>query len=165
MDSLYDGESVQCLIASDGIAELHFNNKKSSVNKFDQETLSDLSSAVKSLQSQQERLKGVLVLSKKDVFIVGADITEFLGLFAEDRTQIKSWLQTTHDLFNSIEDLGVPSVCAINGICLGGGFELALATTYRIMSTTAVVGLPETKLGIIPGWGGDGKTSKVNWCR
>ena len=48
----------------------------------------------------------------------------------------------------------MPTVTAINGVCLGGGFELALATSYRVCSDRAICGLPETKLGIYPGWGG-----------
>jgi len=64
------------------------------------------------------------------------------------------WSLEANKIFSGIEDLPFPSVTAINGIALGGGFEMALATDFRVMSTKAQVGLPEVKLGIFPGFGG-----------
>ena len=72
-----------------------------------------------------------------------------------------AWLRETHQTFNDLEDLEIPSVAAINGAALGGGFEYCLAHTYRVMSTAAKVGLPETKLGIFPGWGGTIRLSRL----
>lgn len=57
-----------------------------------------------------------------------------------------------HDIFNAIEDLPFPTVTAINGLALGGGCEVLLTTDFRVMSEKAKIGLPETKLGILPGW-------------
>ncbi|MGB5512394.1 MAG: fatty acid oxidation complex subunit alpha FadB, partial [Woeseiaceae bacterium] len=100
-------------------------------------------------------LKGVIVSSGKPVFIVGADITEFATQFggSEEETADKI-LKINVDIFNAFEDLPMPTVAAINGIALGGGLEMALVCDYRVMSETARIGLPETKLGIIPGYGG-----------
>jgi 3-hydroxyacyl-CoA dehydrogenase/enoyl-CoA hydratase/3-hydroxybutyryl-CoA epimerase/enoyl-CoA isomerase len=61
----------------------------------------------------------------------------------------------------AFEDLPVPTVAAINGIALGGGFEMCLACDYRVMSTAAKVGLPEVKLGIFPGFGGTVRLPRV----
>jgi 3-hydroxyacyl-CoA dehydrogenase/enoyl-CoA hydratase/3-hydroxybutyryl-CoA epimerase/enoyl-CoA isomerase len=100
-------------------------------------------------------LKGVIVTSGKPVFIVGADITEFGALFGAGEDEITDRiLRINLDVFNAFEDLPIPTVAAINGIALGGGFEMGLVCDYRVMSETARIGFPETKLGIIPGYGG-----------
>src|SRR3546814_5605516 len=88
-------------------------------------------------------IKGLLVTSGKDVFIVGADITEFGASFQRPEDEIAAWTFESNKVFSAIEDLPFPSVTAINGIALGGGFEMALSTDYRVMSATAQVGLPE----------------------
>src|SRR5690554_7388202 len=66
-----------------------------------------------------------------------------------------------NEVFNAIEDLPFPTVTAINGIALGGGFEMCLATDYRVMAPKAKVGLPEVKLGIFPGFGGTVRLSRL----
>ncbi|MBC61899.1 MAG: fatty acid oxidation complex subunit alpha FadB [Zetaproteobacteria bacterium] len=151
--SLFAGEWIECFLLDSGVAEVIFNAKNASVNKFNSATLRELRGVVDAIK-QQPNLKGVLFSSAKDVFIVGADITEFTSLFKYSEEDLNQWLMQTHILFNEIEDFEVPTIVAINGVCLGGGFELALSTVYRIASEEARVGLPETKLGIIPGWGG-----------
>ncbi len=148
--SLFQGNSVLCFRDKD-IANIQFNNPSSSVNKFDAATLEDLRACVNAVH-KEKGLHGLVFTTAKDAFIVGADITEFLSFFK--RGNVEPWLEKTHQLFNDIEDLPFPTVAAIHGFCLGGGMELALSTSYRIASSQAKVGLPETKLGIIPGWGG-----------
>lgn len=150
---MYQGQSIQVTKLDGGIAELCFDNKTDSVNKFDQRTLKDLSEAVAAIKADSS-IKGLLVTSGKDVFIVGADITEFGAMFQLPEEEIAKWALEGNNIFNTIEDLPFPSVTAINGIALGGGFEMSLATDFRIMSEKASIGLPETKLGIIPGFGG-----------
>ena len=152
MDKLFQSEGIKCEMGSDGIAEVIFDHP-SSVNKFDQKTIDELSSAVEALENANG-LKGVVFRSAKDVFIVGADITAFTSLFQEKDEVFQRWLENTHKVFNRIEDLPVPTVSAVNGFCFGGGCELALTTSYRVMSEKAKIGLPEVKLGIYPGWGG-----------
>jgi 3-hydroxyacyl-CoA dehydrogenase/enoyl-CoA hydratase/3-hydroxybutyryl-CoA epimerase/enoyl-CoA isomerase len=63
---------------------------------------------------------------------------------------IQDWLVSIHQVFNSFEDLNIPKVAAINGMALGGGFEMCLVCDYRVMAQSAQVGLPEIKLGIFP---------------
>ncbi|TXH05077.1 MAG: fatty acid oxidation complex subunit alpha FadB [Nevskiaceae bacterium] len=150
---MYQGQSIQVTKLDGGIAELCFNNQTDSVNKFDLRTVTELSEATKAIQADGG-VKGLLVTSGKDVFIVGADITEFGATFQKPEEEIAKWAYEANFIFNAVEDLPFPTVTAINGVALGGGFEMALATDFRIMSEKASIGLPETKLGIIPGFGG-----------
>lgn len=150
---LFEGKSISCTLLDDGIVDFQFNLQNESVNKFNRDTLAEFKEATTTL-ANNKAVKAVVVTSGKDVFIVGADITEFLGLFAAGREKLLAWTKDANAIFNSFEDLPVPTICAINGIALGGGMEMALACDYRIASTAAQVGLPEVKLGLIPGFGG-----------
>lgn len=86
-----------------------------------------------------------------DVFSAGADVTEMRGL---DPAAIVNYYRETGDFAERIADLPQPTFAAISGYCLGGGLELALATDFRIAGSTAVFGLPEVEIGIIPSSGG-----------
>lgn len=148
----YTGSRITLAI-TDQVATLTFNNQTGSVNKFDQDTLRELREATDALKTA-DGVKGLLVKSGKKDFIVGADITEFGALFLDTEEALLGWMEQANAIFNDIEDLPFPSVSLVNGIAFGGGFEMALSTDYRIMSERAVVGLPEVKLGICPGFGG-----------
>ncbi|ELC9557464.1 fatty acid oxidation complex subunit alpha FadB [Vibrio alginolyticus] len=149
---IYQAETLQVKEIQDGIAELSFCSPKS-VNKLDLATLESLDKALDALIAHQG-LKGLLLTSDKDAFIVGADITEFLGLFAKTDAELDQWLQFANSIFNKLEDLPVPTSSVIKGHALGGGCECVLATDMRIGDKTTSIGLPETKLGIMPGFGG-----------
>ncbi|MCR9581883.1 fatty acid oxidation complex subunit alpha FadB [Vibrio antiquarius] len=149
---IYQAETLQVKEIQDGIAELSFCSPKS-VNKLDLATLESLDKALDALIAHQG-LKGLLLTSDKDAFIVGADITEFLGLFAKTDAELDQWLQFANRIFNKLEDLPVPTISVIKGHALGGGCECVLATDMRIGDKTTSIGLPETKLGIMPGFGG-----------
>ncbi len=150
---LMQGQFIRVQTVEEGIYEVVFDRKNDSINKFDQATLLELKQAVTEL-GKTEGLKGVFFSSTKDAFIVGADITEFTQMFSHSEEDIYQHILGLNDIFNAIEDLPCPTVTAINGLALGGGFELCLSTDYRVMADTAQVGLPEVKLGINPGWGG-----------
>jgi len=151
---IYSGKAITVKTIDDGIAELCFDLKDDSVNKFNALTVGELQEATAAIAADSS-LKGVVVTSGKPVFIVGADITEFGAQFAGSEDEIADKiLAINFDVFNAFEDLPMPTVAAINGIALGGGFEMGLVCDYRVMSETARIGLPETKLGIIPGYGG-----------
>ena len=157
---IYDGTAITVKMIEGGIAELNFNLDGESVNKFNRVTLEDLKAATAAIKGNSD-VKGVLVTSGKDCFIVGADITEFGDAFQRPEEEIVEWLLEGNEIFNAIEDLPVPTLTAINGIALGGGFEMCLATDFRVMSEKAKVGLPEVKLGLMPGFGGTVRLSRV----
>jgi 3-hydroxyacyl-CoA dehydrogenase/enoyl-CoA hydratase/3-hydroxybutyryl-CoA epimerase/enoyl-CoA isomerase len=142
------------------LAELCFDRKDESVNKFDARTVTELGEAAAALQ-KDGKVKGLLVTSAKDVFIVGADITEFGKNFAGPEDEIARWLFEANKAFNAVEDLPFPSCVAINGFALGGGFEMCMACDFRVMSTAAQIGQPEVKLGIIPGFGGTVRLPRI----
>lgn len=149
---IYQAETLQVKELQDGIAELSFCAPQS-VNKLDLATLESLDKALDAL-STHSSLKGLLLTSDKDAFIVGADITEFLGLFAKQESELDEWLRFANSIFNKLEDLPVPTISVLKGHTLGGGCECVLATDMRIGDKTTSIGLPETKLGIMPGFGG-----------
>ncbi|EML1937924.1 fatty acid oxidation complex subunit alpha FadB [Providencia stuartii] len=149
---LYQSETIYVQWLKTGIAELVFNSAEP-INKLDTHTVASLDEAVATLEQQTELL-GVILRSDKPAFIVGADIKEFLSLFEAPAEMLSEWLSYANRIFNRIEDLPVPTVSAINGYALGGGCECILSTDLRIASPDARVGLPETKLGIMPGFGG-----------
>lgn len=150
---LMQGQFIQVEAVEDGIYEVIFDRKDEAINKFDQAALDELRDAVTKLEKTDD-LKGVFFSSRKETFIVGADITEFLQMFSHSEEDIYKHILTVHEIFNGIEDLPCPTVAAINGIAVGGGLELCLSADYRIMTPSAKIGLPEVKLGIYPGWGG-----------
>jgi 3-hydroxyacyl-CoA dehydrogenase/enoyl-CoA hydratase/3-hydroxybutyryl-CoA epimerase/enoyl-CoA isomerase len=157
---IYDGTAITVKLIEDGIAELNFNLDGESVNKFNRVTLEDLKAATAAIKGNSD-VKGVLVTSGKDCFIVGADITEFGDAFKLPEEEIVEWILSGNEIFSAIEDLPVPTLTAINGIALGGGFEMCLSTDFRVMSEKAKVGLPEVKLGLMPGFGGTVRLSRV----
>lgn len=157
---MYQGKSIQVTRLDGDVAELKFDRQNESVNKFDAATIAELKAAG-ALLAADAALKGLIVTSGKDVFIVGADITEFGKSFQLPEEEIAKWAVETNKVFSAIEDLPFPSVTAINGIALGGGFEMALTTDYRVISAKASIGFPEVKLGIIPGFAGTVRFSRL----
>ncbi|MEG3128864.1 fatty acid oxidation complex subunit alpha FadB [Pantoea cypripedii] len=149
---LYQGDTLSVRWLDDGIAELVFD-APGSVNKLDTKTVASLGEALGVLE-QQPALRGLLLSSAKPAFIVGADITEFLSLFDAPVEKLSQWLAFANSIFNRLEDLPVPTVAAIDGYALGGGCECVLASDFRIATAQTRIGLPETKLGIMPGFGG-----------
>ncbi len=149
----YQGNAIQVSEIEPGLVKMTFDLQGSSVNKFSASVLDELAEALDRLEASSE-LKGLLIESGKKAFIVGADITEFLHQFSKSESEVADLSRLPNRLFSRLEDLHCPTVVAINGEALGGGFEFCLACDYRIMSKQAKVGLPEVKLGIMPGWGG-----------
>jgi 3-hydroxyacyl-CoA dehydrogenase/enoyl-CoA hydratase/3-hydroxybutyryl-CoA epimerase/enoyl-CoA isomerase len=150
---MFQGNTLSLQPLKAGYVELQFNAQQGSVNVFNQATLKELLAALAVLK-QQSDVKGLLLTSGKSVFVAGADITEFGAAFKASEAERRAFLSPANEAFNIIESLPFPTVVAINGFALGGGFEVCLACDFRVMSSVAQVGLPETTLGIIPGWGG-----------
>ncbi|WKD50843.1 fatty acid oxidation complex subunit alpha FadB [Microbulbifer spongiae] len=150
---LFNGKALTVQMLDNGIVELKFDLQGESVNKFNRQTVSEFSQALDVIETA-EGVKGVLLTSGKNVFIVGADITEFGSAFSAGAEGVADLMNQNNENINRLEDLPVPSAVAINGYALGGGFEVCLGCDFRVMGEAAKVGLPEVKLGLIPGWGG-----------
>jgi enoyl-CoA hydratase len=133
-----------------GIAYITLNRPKV-LNALNKRALADLTAAFEDARDDAE-VKGAIITGSGDkAFIAGADINEV----ATD-TPVQAEQKTRHGqaVMDLIENLGKPVIAAVNGLALGGGCETALACTIRIASENAKFGLPEVKLGIIPGYGG-----------
>lgn len=157
---IYQGNAVQVNRLEQGFAELILDAKESKANILHKAALEELRAAVDALKAQPD-IKGLVIGSTKDSFILGADITEFSAMFSLPEDQLQAALNFPHAIFNDIEDLPYPTVTAINGDALGGGLELALSTDWRVMASSAKAGLPEVNLGIIPGIGGCVRLSRL----
>jgi 3-hydroxyacyl-CoA dehydrogenase/enoyl-CoA hydratase/3-hydroxybutyryl-CoA epimerase/enoyl-CoA isomerase len=161
---VFAGESIHVVPIEDGFVELCFHRPADSVNKLDQRTIDEFREA-SALIAGRADVRGVLVTSAKDVFIVGADIGEFSALFDRSVDEIAAHVRRNNEALVAFEDLSVPTVVAINGFALGGGLELAMAGALRVMSDTARVGLPEVSLGLFPGLGGTVRLSRIAGAR
>lgn len=140
-------------IEDDGLGIVTLDRPGEKVNLFSREVFEELSDLLVKL-AREPRIRSLLVRSgKPESFIAGADVKEFVSLPAE---AIREGSARGQALFEQLARLAYPTVAAINGTCLGGGTELALACDYRVMSDSprAKIGLPEVLLGIFPAWGG-----------
>ena len=139
----------------DGFYKLVFDLPGKKVNVLSMETMKALNDVLDELE-KKKGVKGLIIFSgKKDSYIAGADITEFKPAF-EDSALGQKLIKQGQDVYNRLSKLPFPTLAAINGICVGGGCELVLACDYRMAtdSPQTKIGLPETQLGIFPGWGG-----------
>jgi len=133
-------------------------NRPDKLNALNAPTISELGAAIEKAKTETG-LKGIIITgSGSKAFVAGADISEFQGLSPESAMKLSA---KGHQLFNSIEQMKVPVVAAVNGFALGGGCELALACHIRIGSENARLGLPEVGLGLIPGYGGTQRLTQV----
>ncbi|MGB1382706.1 MAG: fatty acid oxidation complex subunit alpha FadB [Porticoccaceae bacterium] len=150
---MYSGEKLSLTKIENNFLELNFSSTEGSVNKLDKQTLDELYTSIKLVQESPD-VAGLLITSSKNAFIVGADITQFKQMFEACEDQFLDSARHINGMMSAIEDMPFPTVVAINGFALGGGLEVCLACDSRIISTNARIGLPETGLGILPGWGG-----------
>lgn len=157
---MFQGKSLRLAALPDGVFEVCFDRAGQSINKFDDQTVEELRHVIEILRFAPN-LRGVLATSAKDVFIVGADITEFGEKFGKPSDQITEDVLRSNEVFIAFEDLSVPTVVAINGYALGGGLEFVLASSLRIIAEGAQVGVPEVKLGLFPGFGGTVRLARV----
>ena len=135
------------------VLELSFDTTEGKVNVFNRGALKEFGEVLAIAEAQKE-VQGLYMTSTKSVFVAGADITEFLDYFAAPDEVLQTMLDEVNAMFNRFEDLPFPTVVCINGEAQGGGFEICLAADYRVAAPGARMGLPEVKLGIMPGWGG-----------
>jgi len=134
-------------------------NRPSKLNALNIDTIAELSSALKEANRDPGTRAVILTGAGEKAFVAGADVSEFAGFSKEKGRELSA---TGHrDLFDMIPLMTKPVIAAINGYALGGGLELAMSCHIRISSTNAVMGLPETGLGVIPGYGGTQRLPKL----
>ena len=143
-------ENVQLTVA-DGIATLVIN-RPNQLNALNKQTLSEINEAFESMRENDAVKVVVMTGSGEKAFVAGADIKEFADFSGVEGSELAKTGHLT--VFNVIEEFSKPVIAAINGFALGGGLELAMAAHVRIASDNARMGLPETSLGVIPGYGG-----------
>jgi 3-hydroxyacyl-CoA dehydrogenase/enoyl-CoA hydratase/3-hydroxybutyryl-CoA epimerase len=144
-------------IDGEGIAWAIFDREGESANALGHRPLEELDAIVERIEAdaRAKSVRGLVIMSGKErSFIVGADIREFDSF--ETEQQVTDSLKPVIGLFDRIEQLPIPVVAAIHGVCVGGGLELILACHYRIATRDDAtrVGFPEVKLGIFPGFNG-----------
>lgn len=148
-------------IDQDGVLIVHIDVPDQSVNTFTPQVLNELEELIVPLEQRLTTPQGVIFTSAKPKsFVNGADL---FTMYAMDRNEQTTFLKQGQQLFDRIANLPVPTVAAINGPCLGGGLELALACMWRVASDVGSIniGLPESKLGILPAWGGTTRLTRM----
>lgn len=134
-------------------------NRPEKMNALNAQTLRELAQAFDALESDAEARAIVITGSGEKAFVAGADIKELKAM--ESAMDAKALAFFGQQVFARLDRSNKPSVAMINGFALGGGCELALACTLRTASKTARLGLPEVSLGIIPGYGGTQRLSRI----
>ncbi len=148
-------------IERDGdLAILWFDLPGEKVNKMSSATLLELSSVLDAVAASDAK-KLIIASRKRGIFIAGADIQEFTTVTGVEGA--KQYVTLGQQVFTKLAKLKQTTVAAIDGVCLGGGCELALSCDWRVMSDSpkAQIGLPEVKLGIFPAWGGTSKLPRL----
>ena len=162
---------------------VNFNHTKRPYNILDMETLDELDYILENFiinstyhygYPATHGYKGVIFRSSKGSFVVGANVKDFVSAHDAPDYEIDKILKKGQDIFNKIEDLNIPTVAVMKGITMGGGLELALACTSRILIENPVpedtehtthqltkLALPEVKLGILPSWGGTTRLPRI----
>jgi enoyl-CoA hydratase len=141
----------------DGIAYITFNRPKV-LNALNRMTVEELRHALLDARGDESVRVLILTGAGEKSFVAGADIGELVQQTPVNGKEFSLYGQS---VFHLLETMGKPSICAINGFALGGGCELALSCTIRIASKTAKLGQPEVKLGIIPGYGGTQRLTRL----
>ena len=139
-----------------GFSLLTFDSPGMKVNTMSRAALTELAAIVKDLAGRTD-VKGLLFASGKNgQFIAGADLNEIGDLTLASSESAAAAISRGHEVFNAISELPFPTVALVNGACMGGGTELILSMDYRlaVAAPQTKIGLPEVKIGLIPGWGG-----------
>lgn len=141
--------------SSDAIITLTFDSPNQSANTMNAEFRQALTEVVQQLKSETH-IKGIILRSAKKTFFAGGDLDEIIQVQPEQATKFFNMVMEMKGNFRYIETLGVPVVAVINGTALGGGWEIALSSHYRLAleNPQAQFGLPEVALGLLPGGGG-----------
>ncbi|MET9295204.1 enoyl-CoA hydratase/isomerase family protein [Streptomyces sp. NPDC003077] len=143
------------LVVADGVGTIELS--RAPVNALDRATQTELREAAHEAAHRRD-VEAVVLYGGPEKFSAGADIQEMAGLEPIDMVLWASQLQAA---FTAVADIPKPVVAAVTGFALGGGCELALTADHRILATETKIGLPEVKLGVIPGAGGTQRLSRL----
>lgn len=154
-------ELIRRHVTDENICVLTFDRPDSAANIFDKAALMELSDHINYVMCNSNIQGLVLTSAKKSIFIAGADLTQLSK--ARTPEELRDMIELGQVVFNRLATLNIPTVAAIHGACVGGGYEVTLACDYRIASPDKVtkIGLPETQLGIIPAWGGSTRLPRL----
>jgi 3-hydroxyacyl-CoA dehydrogenase/enoyl-CoA hydratase/3-hydroxybutyryl-CoA epimerase len=144
-------QTIRREMIEDAVCVLTFDRPNSSANIFDRATLEELEQQIDTIDATVRGL--VLTSAKPTVFVAGADLH---SVRAMNESELSAFIELGQNVFNKLADLKIPTAAAIHGAAVGGGCEVALACDWRVASPDSCtkIGLPETKLGIVPAWGG-----------
>ncbi len=134
-----------------GIVTITINRPKK-LNALNKDTIQELHDALNEANRDKDTKVIIVTGSGEKAFVAGADISEFADFDVKEGAKLAAKGQEL--LFDFVENLNTPVIAAVNGFALGGGLELAMSCHFRIASNNARMGLPETSLGVIPGYGG-----------
>src|SRR5579872_1007444 len=148
--------TLQTTLHPSGILQLTIN-RPDALNALNDELMEQFYQAF--IRAKEDNaVKGLLITGQGKAFCAGADIKQLAKLNGQTGL---AFARRGQMVFRFLETLGKPSLAAVNGFALGGGCELAMAATMRIASTNALFGQPEIKLGVIPGFGGTQRLSRL----
>lgn len=146
------------LLERDGAIAVVTINRPQVLNALNSSTIDELRRVILELKHDASVRSVIITGAGEKAFVAGADINE---LAAQRPVQGKEHALRGQHVFDLIENMGKPVIAAINGYALGGGCELALACTLRVAADTARLGQPEVNLGLIPGYGGTQRLSRL----
>ena len=126
-------------------------NRPEAYNALNADVLAALRDAVRSAEADPSVRAVVVTGAGEKAFSAGADLKELAGMSSDRAHEV---MRCGQQVMRELERAALPVIAAVNGVALGGGFELALAVTFPVLSTRATLGLPESGLGLIPGYGG-----------
>ena len=145
------------LVADDGPIRTITMNRPAVLNALNQATVRELRAAIAEVATSSTVRALIITGAGEKAFVAGADITEFNALSPD---QARAYAREGHGIMDSIGNLDIPVIAAVNGFALGGGLELALACDFIYAADSARLGLVEANLGIIPGFGGVGRLAR-----
>jgi len=133
-------------------------NRPKKLNALNHATMDEIQDVLDKVRSDQALRVLVITGAGDKAFVAGADVSEFVDLGLNEGFD---FTRKGNQIFRALECLGIPTIAAVNGLALGGGCELAMSCTFRILSDNARFGLPELALGVIPGYGGTQRLARM----
>lgn len=146
------------ILSDQGVTTLVIDRPKK-LNALNRETLAEIHDAFEAFSDDDDTKVIIITGSGRKAFVAGADISEFADFSVKEGQALSA--DGHREVFDYIAHFPKPVIAAVNGFALGGGLELAMAAHFRIASTNAKLGLPETSLGVIPGYGGTQRLTQL----